>query len=198
MGVHKYQVAAAADTLAPRDAIVNTLYFNHTLEPILPEDLDAVCGDLCDLFASTWYSASATRQIETTAYDLGAPPNPPVGHHIINVGSAPVSQGPREIALCLSFYADQNTPRKRGRIYLMVTGFHTPNAVRPDASEMSRALALAAGLRDIGGVNVDWSVHSTTDGTTRKVEHAWCDDEWDTVRKRGMKPTTRQSMSLSG
>jgi hypothetical protein len=58
-------------------------------------------------------------------------------------------------------------------------------------------MAVGDALGALGGVDVDWSVHSPTAGTTEKVEHYWCDDEWDTVRSRGLRATTRQQAATA-
>jgi hypothetical protein len=197
MSTRKYVVSAAADSLLPRDCIVNTLFFNHTVgEPVLPEDVDAICADLATLFQGSWYGAS-NRQIKVTAYEVGGvDPHFPVGSAIINTGLSPESPGPRETALCLSFFGERNVPRKRGRIYLAMGPRTSDMAVRPTVSHQTQAMAMATGFHNIGGINVDWSVHSTVTGDTEKVQYAWCDNEWDTVRKRGLKATGRLTAAV--
>jgi hypothetical protein len=41
-------------------------------------------------------------------------------------------------------------------------------------------------------------VYSPTTGQTKKVEHWWVDDEWDTQRRRGLRATTRDEGTVSG
>jgi len=108
--------------------------------------------------------------------------------------------GPREVALCLSYYAEQNVPRRRGRLYI---GPFTDAAmeIRPPAGNAIGAVAsLAPALAAVGGADVDWCLYSPTNdvataGATklRTITNWWVDNEWDTVRSRGRRATSRIS-----
>jgi hypothetical protein len=94
------------------------------------------------------------------------------------------------------------TARQRGRIFC--GPFATGVAERPDAALRAQLIALAQGLANLGGVNVDWVVFSPTatlaaggDVKTFSVQEAWVDDEWDTMRSRGRAATTRTVLALS-
>jgi len=71
-------------------------------------------------------------------------------------------------------------------------------AMYPSATVMAAALQLATALSGVGGVDVDWVVHSHANDASYTVTNAWVDDEWDTQRRRGMRPTTRQLAAVSG
>jgi hypothetical protein len=43
---------------------------------------------------------------------------------------------------------------------------------------------------------VAWVVWSRKDQVARPVTNYWCDDEWDTVRSRGLKAVTRQTGTI--
>ena len=57
---------------------------------------------------------------------------------------------------------------------------------------------MGAAFANLGGVNVDWQVYSPTDGVGRTVKSYWCDDEWDTMRSRGLRSTMRQTAVTDG
>lgn len=190
MGLHRYTISAQVDSALPRDRIVNTLYFDHTGAL---EDLDAFCNALAQVFVDGWYNTAS--EIVVKAYDVGSAPNYPVGEAKKNAGATGTSAGPREVAICLSYYRERNSPRRRGRIYLPNYGTTPFTQVRPPLATRTKALDLAQDFRDVGGVDVDWCQYSPTDGTHGGVTDAYVDDEWDTVRSRGMKPTTRSTMA---
>lgn len=187
------QVAASYDSTLARDTFVNTLTFNVGFDVLNPfsTDWNGLCSDLADIYDQHYYGGHP--QIVVKAYNAeGVPPHYPIGEKILNVGVAPGSSGPREVAMCLSFYADRNIPRHRGRIYLpAAAGQMTLNSPRPNDGSIDKVLGLAQMFSDLGGTNVDWQVWSRSDNAFRKVTHAWVDDEWDTMRSRGMRPTTR-------
>jgi hypothetical protein len=109
--------------------------------------------------------------------------------------------GPREVALCLSFRGAENVPRQRGRIFCGPVNAQTE---RPADAIRTICLSLATGLANIGGTNVDWCVFSRASvGPTggladafHPVKQAWVDDEWDTQRSRGLRATTRSTLTL--
>lgn len=193
MGSHLFQVSMAADSVLPRDYLVNTF----TLNDVVPgSDWGQLASDAIGVFQQ-W--TGVNREIRCRVYDrTSPPPNFPVADKVVNAGVAPVSQVPREIAVCLSFYADRNVPRQRGRIYLpwCAKSGVTATPLRPDAATRTAALGIADGLAALGGVDIDWQVWSETEGVGRKVTNAWVDDEWDTQRRRGLRPTTRAAKAV--
>jgi len=187
----KVVVAAEADSAFPRDRIINVVHFNARISPV---DEDQICTDVGNLFLQKIYNAYAGRKLTVTSYDAeGTKPVYPNGSAIINPTAEPLASGsPREIALCLSFYASRNIPRQRGRLYLSMIG-NNPETLnlRPPASSRTRALDLATGLAAIGGPDIDWEVWSPTTKSGHPVTTAWVDDEWDTMRSRGLRSTLR-------
>lgn len=193
MPIAKFQVAAASDSLLAEDAIVNTLHFNVlSTSP----DYNALAGDLATLF-QTWYEVA--RQIRVVAYEVaGPPPHFPVGERVLNPGVLVNAAGPREVALCLSFFGERNLPRQRGRIYLAQGVKSSGLTSRPTVTMLTAAQTLAAGLSGLGGANVDWVVYSPTSGLHHKVSTSWVDNEWDTMRSRGRGSTFRDLQLQSG
>lgn len=182
------QVSALMDSALARDRIVNVLHF----EDQGTADWDGNCQDMAEIFRDHWYDNGA-REIEVTAYDAeGPPPHFPKGHAVVNPGVVGAATGhPREVALCLSFYSERNLPRQRGRIYLTLNGTTHNPALRPNPTIMQKALDLGGFFAALGGVDVSWNIWSPTDHVGREVTNAWVDDEWDTVRSRGLRATTR-------
>jgi hypothetical protein len=195
MPVWRMQVEFGADSALPKDSLVITPHFNDTGAGTDP---DGLAQDLADGLTAV---SDAARQIKVTAYDAqGTPPVFPQAQAIANAGSFPPSQVPREIALCFSFYSEQNRPRYRGRLYLpwVLKGGQSPG-LRPSMTTANTlGSTLASLFSGLGGADVDWVVYSRVDDEARKVSNWWIDDEWDTVRSRGLRPTTRATGSTSG
>jgi hypothetical protein len=195
------QTKVQADSAFPRDGIVMTSHFNTQLDllnPVGGTDWQSLATDINTAF-KTVLGNFAGYEFSTKLYDLDdAKPRPVQAQATLNTGAAGTAGTPREVALCLSFYAERNLPRQRGRIY--VPSFLAGGAigVRPSATQQTRLLDLADALSGIGGSNVDWCVFSRTDNVHRKVTQAYVDDEWDTVRSRGLRPTSRASRAQSG
>lgn len=182
-----------------RDAAVNTVWFNDTGTGTDPQN---IADDVRDLYVSNLGQASP---IEVKVYDhADAKPRPVKGRAVANIGAGGGgAQEPREVALCLSFYADRNIPRHRGRIYLpayLMTAVDMGQ--RPSNAAMDAVLAFATksnnSFPDVGGVDVTWCVFSRKDGVARKVTAGWVDDEWDTVRSRGLRATKRTTFTREG
>lgn len=190
MPVLRLQTSFGADSPDARDRFIITPHLNDTA---LGADADQLCADWADTLLG--WMPPPLRQIEVTAYDAqGTPPVFPIGHAMRNAGLFPESSCPREVAVCLSFYSERNLPRQRGRLYipmpLLLNAFSVGSA-RPTVPLMEKVLNLAEGLSNLGGVDTDWSVYSRVDDEARAVSNAYVDDEWDTIRSRGLRPTTR-------
>lgn len=204
MPLIRAQVAFNADSALPRDSLVNVVYFDRVDVPGGPAvDWQALADDISRVFQTGW--SGATCEVIAKLYDMGdAHPRPVKATSIKGSGLHPASPMPREISLCLSFYAGRNLPRQRGRIYLpCAVGIGSGSlAARPSTVVLNKALALATtsnqSLPDIGGVDVKHVVYSPTDATARQVTNYYVDDEWDTQRRRGLRATTRVVAAREG
>lgn len=187
MPVWRLQAEIAADSTLPRDRITINPHFND-------EDITTSPQSLCDdLAAALDTYLQIDTEVRVRAYDAqGTPPVFPQGEAIVKSGIAATLLVPRELAVCLSFYAERNLPRQRGRLYVPY-GFLGFGGVslRPSNLVRDKVGALAPILADLGGTEVDWCVYSRADNIARSVTNWWVDDEWDTVRSRGLRPTTR-------
>lgn len=119
-----------------------------------------------------------------------APPNYPLATASNGTGSA--STGfPREVAMCLSYYSTYNRPGYRGRLYIPAAFLGGALGLRPTTVQMNNCLAfgntLGKGLPSAHNL----VVYSRHQAKSFGVSNTWVDDEWDTVRSRGLKSTTR-------
>lgn len=190
------------DTANPRDVCTNTLYFKAPLHT--SADPGGLPQDLRNIYTARTEFTVGANEIETRFYDMEDPePRPIRGSS--KGAITKILGGPKEVALCLSFYADRNIPRRRGRLYF---GPLAPTTERPTDAFLNSALAMADSFAALGGTDIDWVVYSPTDHKAHpendaedyayKVSDAWCDDEWDTVRSRGRKATKRFTRATGG
>lgn len=212
------QVVLAAKSGLARDQIVNTFHFKKTgAGQVGQTDYDALNIALLHFYTSVpvgatwdpvskWIGRSVSRDTDACAvkyYDLGTtPPRVPS----VMPFSFPSFQGssddslPREVALCLSFKAvTKPGPRGKGRVYIGPlrkavavdgAGF-TPmpsNAIQETLS--GAALRL---LDESAAANLPWQVNSKMDTAQHMhtVTSWWIDNEFDTQRRRGARPTAR-------
>lgn len=201
----KLQVSMPHDSKLARDAVVNTLYLRHNLFDVVTGfDTHQLAVDLAALYKTKLIGTGAARPITVKTYEVGGPPpHDPIDTVVQDPTAAPVAINyPAEIALCLSFKGGQRA-WQRGRIFLMPhmmqeTVSASSISPRPPDSALTRALDFAQGVADLGGVDIDWVVHSATRNIDTKVSEAWCDDEWDTQRRRGLEPTKRMTRATGG
>jgi hypothetical protein len=186
------------------DKITNTLYFNDTG---LGTDAQGLAEDIAEVFATYRSLPAGWNRVNCRLYDMAEPmPREIQGEadHIPTVNGS--EAGPREVALCLSYFAERNLPRNRGRIYVgpWTNGQMTE---RPAASTGTDPLTVLSNLRtllaNIGGIDVEWCVYSpTTPGPIsdqfKKVTGGWQDNEWDTQRSRGLRATNRFQWEMEG
>lgn len=176
-----------------RNDVVNTVYFDTDVGT----DFEQLGDDLLALWLAEVDMTSAHNLLRVKLYDMAdTEPREPRYEETAAI-TATASTGPREVALCLSYYAGQNTPRRRGRIYLGPFP-NTDMAERPSAALRAELGTLAQGLSALGGVNVQWVQYSPTTGDFSNVTNYWIDDEWDTMRSRGLLGTTRTAGTVNG
>lgn len=196
--IYRLQCSMACDSMFPRDRMVITPVFRIQTFVLGTSDPQKLCDDLAAAL-NTWCVGGA-GELTVKAYDCEKPkPNPPAGSKTINTGTFKTSPGPRELACCLSFYADQNIPRRRGRVYVpwpwIWESGSTP--LRPSAPIRARVTSLASVFKNLGGANVDWGLWSERTGEFHTATHQYVDDEWDVQRRRGLRSTTRD-LSTTG
>ena len=198
MSTLRLQCSWKMDSAFPRDAMQINPVFDVGFDITQPEaeaEADTLCDDLATAL-SAWDGSAA--EITVKAYDVqGTQPVYASGSAVKNVGGIGSSGMPREIALCLSFYSGHNAPGLRGRLYIPAVFLTSSPGQRPTTAQMTNVGNLAAVFQALGGTNVDWSIWSVRDSERHAVTHWWVDDEWDVIRSRGLRATTRQTGTTS-
>lgn len=180
------------DSLAPRDRIMITPHFNDTSGST---DASQLCQDLAEGLALIHPFAG---EIRVTSYDAqGTKPVYPNGEHVINPGLMAVTAGARELAICLSYFSDRNVARRRGRLYIPAWFLQVATTSQRPPQGIAAMAALVDLFTGLGGVDVDWSVFSRVEKGAHAVSDWWYDDEWDVMRSRGLRGTTRTSGQTS-
>lgn len=133
----------------------------------------------------------------------GGTPNYPVYENTFSFAAAPSAIDlPMEVSLCVSYANTTNNAvpraRRRGRIYLSGFGEGQNTAGRPISSlYQGVATAYADYALAVDAItDLEAGVWSRVDGEIYEIDTVWCDDEWDTQRRRGGKATTRYSVGI--
>jgi hypothetical protein len=188
MPLYRVQAAVERGNDLTIDDCVNTFY----LQDIGPtSDPGQLCQDSANVWATMRFYPTGVTRITAKIYDMDVPePRVPLATRtaVPNMGSE--GSGPSEVALCLSFFATSNTPRRRGRLYIGPF-FQGAMTQRPSTALRTEIGNLAGALANLGGVDVDWMQYSPTNLVANKVTDWWVDNEWDTIRSRGLKGTLR-------
>jgi len=192
MPIWRLQTEMWVNSTLPRDAWVVTPHFD---DHGITTDPQGLCDDWADAVAALLLPA---RQVRVKAYDAqGSIPVYPQGEAIRGLGLSPPPLSPGEVALCLSYYSERNVPRYRGRIYLPISAVFGALTARPAATHWDFAQAWADAAQQLGGPDVDWSIYSRLLDEANPITNWWVDDEWDTVRSRGLRGTDRRQGSTS-
>jgi hypothetical protein len=144
------------------------------------------------------WTGTAPASFTIKAYDAMAPaPSYPLAVAEV-IGTVPGNDRPREIALCLSYYTGFNRPSYRGRLYLPTRWLTGQCGQRPSATQKTEALSFG---QNVLSKNLppshNWVVFSKKyNKSMGGVSNIWVDDEWDTVRSRGLRPTSRISATV--
>jgi hypothetical protein len=184
MTVFRVSLSMPYDTALPRDVITLNPHFNG-------DDAQALANALKANAMGNLHISNNPFTIKV--YDAQkAPPSFPLAQ-ASQTGSVPNSPAPRDMALCVSYYTTYNRPRFRGRLYLPAGWFGTAPTPRPSTAVMQAALDAAKNLFATGlPSQTTWVVYSTTERKSQgTVSNLWVDNEWDTVRKRGLAPDQR-------
>lgn len=177
-----------------RDRMSNTLYFNVSGgAPGDPIDYNVLAADLGTIYmARSW---CAGMQVQVRAYNMDDPKPRAERAYYVNLAGGTAKNVPRQIAVALSYYADRNLPRRRGRIFTgpwTLDEKYVPNSMIAELNTFRQALA------GLGGLNVDWSVYSPTDNDHYRISNAWVDNSWDVIRSRKLRATGRTMWTLNG
>lgn len=152
---------------------------------------------------TSWHVAGAATPLRVRIYDLeGAKPVYPAAEKLTSAwGTALNTNVPRELALCLSFAHDHFRPRQMGRLYVPWAFRNTTSSgmgTRPTNAQVDDFATLAPVLAAVGGPNIDWGVWSRVEHAFHQASIYFVDNEWDTVRRRGLRGTYRKAGTTSG
>jgi hypothetical protein len=215
--IFKCQAILRGASGLPEDVFINNWYFRNDGTLATGPEIHTAIKKVLDSFyitpaangssVSGFFPLGVVSPMLYRIYDLGQPP-PRTRNQL---ESAPLAASrttplPYEVSLCLSFYAGQNVPRRRGRIYVGPFGTKalvgsTGNLPLPDAT-LTAALVDRASAVGRTTENVTW-VMVTRGGTVAPFEPAnarvitagWVDSAWDTQRRRGLAATGRTTFS---
>lgn len=203
MATQRFTISMPVYDLMPRNRISNTVHLDHVGGAVVDADLESMCNDIVAMYQTRYGNAS--KEVRCTCYDVDAVPNYPRASVVVNEGLAWATSHPHEVALCLSYYSEyRGNKNTRGRIYLMpqIAAGGIGITERPSSIAMQWALdfysASNASFPDLGGVDWKFGVWSRNLKSFAQAHHAWVDDEWDTVRSRGLRATTRLSSDREG
>lgn len=175
----RVQVGFPMDSTLPRDIITVNPHFSGpdpaALAAALKVNVSAAAPFSGHPFTIKVYDAQKT------------PPSYPLATEVV-AGTAPASQCPREVALCVSYYTTYNRPRFRGRLYIPGTWLTAAPQLRPSTALMNSAMGwVKAAFHDNLPASTAWVVWSQVERKSQGgVSDLWCDNEWDTVRSRGL------------
>jgi hypothetical protein len=204
---HLAQVTLISATTDSADNQSNGFYVSDS--GIITAEFDA-WNTAIKTFYDTAYSAGALRGMTQSGhivkfYNISNPaPNYPVYETTFSLATNPAAvEMPQEVALAVSYKNNTNNTvlraRRRGRIYISGWTEAANSAGRPSSTAYQ---FLAQGYKDycddvnvIGGLTA--VIYSRVQDITNNVEEVWCDNEWDTQRRRGGKSTTRQTYTVT-
>lgn len=197
--MHAQVVTQLLQTDAPADFVVNNIYIrDDTVGPLLPVDWQNTANQVRDAFYKkpavthglpfTLYNGSGgtVKLYDAQVKGTRSQPIPPqaTASYVPTTWLASNTLGPRQVALCLSYYAQNNYPRRRGRIYICAAPLQANSTERPTASRMNELIGLADSLHNIGGANQHHVVWSHADNAANTITNYWVNNTWDTQRSR--------------
>jgi len=202
------QVALASVTGESADVNVNT--FAVTGPAVFTPTQGEFWTDAIKAFYDELQQASALLGRATTGHVVKmyaatlATPNYPIDENGFNLAFAPAGvELPLEVSLCISYANDSATivprARRRGRIYIPGFGEGQNAGGRPNSTIIGALADAYETYIDTINADSDWTacVWSRVNSSLYPIERLWVDDEWDTVRSRGGKATTRQTRLIT-
>lgn len=211
MSVHLFTVTWESETALPKDAMVNTWYFEGSgtdpanVGDMLEDFYNADPSGLGYSIGSYFSDDIVTGDYTIKGYDLAdAKPRAPMYESTRSLDTISTGDGlPPEVALCFSYHADYVSgtapARRRGRVYLGGLATASSSGGRPVGA---LTLVIAAAGRDLlvasnSAVNWSWVQYSQTTSTGNNVVGGWVDDAWDTQRRRGIDASSRETWTAT-
>jgi hypothetical protein len=188
MSIFRAQIGFQIDSTLPRDTVTINPHYNGS-------DAQALANVLKTSLIANVNIGNGTPFVIKVYDAKKAPPSFPLATASNGTGMVATSL-PREVALCLSYYAGFNRPSYRGRLFIPFGLVGGTLGLRPTGAQMTSVANWATTLFKSLPANTFGTVFSKKLGTDAQITNWWVDDEWDTVRSRGLRPTTRQVGTL--
>lgn len=187
MAIYRAQISFAYDSAFPRDRItINPHFFGDNAQALA----DALKNNIAA------HAGVPITEHTIKIYDAEKPPpSYPLATVTAGTGQS-TTTGPREIALCLSYYSTWNRKSYRGRLYIPGHWLGGSYALRPSAGQITTALGMRTLFTQNMPAQHNWVVYSPKLKLANGVTHCWVDDEWDVMRSRGLKGTSRQTATV--
>jgi hypothetical protein len=189
MAIYRVQIGFQLDSALPKDMVtINPHYFGDN-----PQAL----GDALKVNLLALPVVATQVPFTIKVYDAQkAAPNYPL--YTVSSGTGfKATAKPREVAICLSYYSTYNRPSYRGRLYIPGAFIAGTFDLRPSGGQITETLTwknvIGKGLPS----SHNWVVYSPKLNQSNGVSHVWVDDEWDTIRSRGLKSTVRTVQTLA-
>ena len=209
MTIHAFDVIFQHDNGLPEDRYVNGWHFD-ALGGSPATDFDNVRDMLADFYTdagthtnalSLYFTDEISSPAVVKAYDLtDTPPRAPVYESSFTFTPPSNSPLPFECAIVASFQAEKVSglpqSRRRNRVYLGPLSDNTVSTT--GLVNGGTTSAVVGALQDLydaasAAVNWDWVVYSPTLNEGYAVHDGWCDNAFDTQRRRGIAATSRAS-----
>lgn len=185
-----YRVQVVTQLLAadvPRDWIANVLTYRSGSTPA------SNLGDgVLAAFTGAGAPYNVANKVTVKVYDLANPLHSPPVYTTNHAGGAVTYGIPRQVALCLSWYATLNIKGMRGRIYVAPAFLTGTVGEYATTAQMSQLTALGGLLKNPGGPDIVHTVRHKVSGTMSDVTNYFVNNRWDTMRSRLPKETARQ------
>lgn len=192
------------NTEVPRDNSVNVVHHTISDTGFNPAvDYQNHADEIKTLFSGNntttghMFNLYKVRGLTVKVYNMADPtprPTHAVSTYVPTTWTTDTQLGPRNVSLCLSYYAGRNLPRQRGRIFLGPID-SADISLYPNSIIMANLLDLGHGLFDIGGENVAHVVYSVRDAAPHTISNYWVNNRWDTMRSRLEKETSRVTLA---
>jgi hypothetical protein len=199
MGIHHAQVSLRSPSNLPRDHSVNVYTFSGT-----GSDFDGLAQAMVNAYYQKLAVAlsvlGGVNRITCKIYNAQATgPNPPLATKFQDLAPV-VNSGPREVAICLSTSGAPALsgrpggllPTERGRTFIGPINSQYCASERPGVTVRNAILELGKAIKLISVPGFLWGAGSSLN----EVSRVWVDDEWDTQRRRGFRPTSRVEASV--
>lgn len=212
MSYFRGQVTLQPVSAVTEDRIVNTWHFeapevtdglpSAASQAAMSATLIAFYNDIQGLMPDSKV-ALGTHRVDWYRLADVSPRIPRWGADFTLTGLSTSDSFPTEVAMCASYQAARisgvNQASRRGRVFIGPLTEATSSGARPTGAARTtiNAAMEAVALDSNGALGYTWVVYSQKLGTGATVTNGWCDNAYDTQRRRGQDPTVRDTWEQS-